>query len=365
MNHRRSEAGAFLVVKGELWKFAPKEKVVFAPVGTGSRIPTSGPDRGDILRSVAEQLRLGVSLWPQGATWDEVRDTSVAIDRLGYESLWSYDHFVALHSDRTLPVLDGWTVLSALGALTSRARLGILVTGITHRNPAILAKMASTLDHVSGGRAVLGLGAAWNEQEHWSYGIPFGTDGERLALLDEACTVIRSLFEDEITNFDGEHCAVHGAVLWPKPVQPRLPILIGGGGEKKTLRIVARHADLWNGFGTPDVIRRKIGILREHCAAVARDPADISVTANMGVIVRDSAAAVRERLDEIGPVAGFPDYATSNQPYGTPEAVARRLAEYADAGVREIIAVMPAPFDRETIERLATEVRPRLRALLG
>lgn len=171
--------------------------------------------------------------------------------------------------------------------------------------------------------------------------------------------------EDEVTSFEGEHCAVHEAVLWPKPVQPRLPILIGGGGERKTLRIVARHADLWNGFGTPDVIRRKIGILCEHCAAVARNPEDIRVTANMGIIVRDSASSIRERLDEIGSVAGFPDYAASNQPYGTPETVARRLAEYAAAGVREIIAVMPAPYDRETIERLATEVRPRLQVLLG
>jgi F420-dependent oxidoreductase-like protein len=314
---------------------------------------------------VAEPLRLGVSLWPQGATWDEVRDASVLVDRLGYDSLWSYDHFVPLGSDPTTPVLDGWTVLSVLGALTARVRLGILVTGVTHRNPAILAKMASTLDHVSGGRVILGLGAAWNEQEHWAYGIAFGTDGERLALLDEACTVIRSLFENKVTSFEGKHCTVHEAVLWPKPVQPRLPILIGGGGERKTLRIVARHADLWNGFGTPDVIRRKIGILREHCAAVGRNPEEISVTANIGIIVRDNASSVRQRLDEIGPVAGFPDYAASNQPYGTPETVAQRLAEYAAAGVREIIAVMPAPYDRETIERLATEVRPRLQVLLG
>jgi F420-dependent oxidoreductase-like protein len=311
------------------------------------------------------QLRLGVSLWPQGATWDQVRDTSLAVDRLGYDSLWSYDHFVALASDPTVAVLDGWTVLAALGALTSRTRLGVLVTGVTHRHPAILAKMAATLDHISGGRTILGLGAAWNEQEHKAYGIPFGPVGERLALLDEACTVIRSLFEDEVTNFEGEHCAVRDAVLWPKPVQPRLPILIGGGGEKKTLRIVARHADLWNGFGTPEVILRKIDILREHCAAVGRDPTDISVTVNLGIIVRDSRAGIRARLDEIGEVAAFPDYAASNEPYGSPEIVAQRLAAYAAVGVREIIAVMPAPYDHETIERLAAEVRPRLRALLG
>lgn len=309
-------------------------------------------------------VRLGVSLWPQGATWAEVRDASLLIDELGYDSLWSYDHFMPLHPDPTVPVLDGWTVQSALAALTKRARLGVLVTGVTHRNPAILAKMAATLDHVSNGRAILGLGAAWNEQEHWTYGIPFGTDGERLALLDEACAVIRSLFDDETTTFEGQHATVHDAVLWPKPVQRRLPILIGGGGERKTLRIVARHADLWNAFGTPDVVRRKLVILREHCAAVSRDPATIGVTVNVGVIVRDSADGVRARLEAIGPVAGFPDYAASNQPYGSPDAVAARLAEYVAAGVSEIIAVIPAPYDRETIERLASEVRPRLQKLL-
>ena len=339
-------------------------KVTNARRGFPRRSQTT-PRKRDILADVPERLRFGVSLWPQGATWEEVRDTSVVIDRLGYESLWSYDHFIALDDDRTIPVLDGWTVLSALGALTSRTRLGVLVTGVTHRNPAILAKMASTLDHVSRGRVILGLGAAWNEQEHYAYGIAFPRVGERLVLLDEACTVIRSLFQDEVTSFKGEYCSVHEAVLWPKPVQARLPILIGGGGERKTLRVVALHADLWNGFGTPEVIRRKIDILHQHCTAVGRDPADISVTVNIGIIVRDRDDAIQARLREIGPVAGFPDYAASNQPYGRSEMVARKLAEYADAGVSEIIAVMPAPYDHETIERLIKEVRPRLKSLLG
>ncbi len=217
----------------------------------------------------------------------------------------------------------------------------------------------------SEGRAILGLGGAWNEEEHKAYGIPFGTVGDRLALLDGACTVIRSLFEDEVTTFEGKHCAVHEAVLWPKPIQQRLPILIGGGGERVTLRIVARHADMWNGFGTPDVIRHKIDVLREHCVAAARNPADISATANVGIIIRDSASGIRQRLDELGPVAAFPDYAASNQPYGSPDVVADKLAAYAAAGVSQIIAVIPSPYDLETIERLATDVRPRLRKLLS
>ena len=157
---------------------------------------------------------------------------------------------------------------------------------------------------------------------------------------------------------------IHADVLWPKPLQPRVADPIGGG-ERKTLRIVAQHADLWNTFGTPEVVTHKLGILREHCSAVGRDPATIGITLNAGVIVRDGAGAVRARLAEIGPIADFPDYAASNQPYGTPEMVAQRLAEYARAGVSEVIAVMPAPYDQETIERLVTEVRPRINALLS
>jgi len=249
---------------------------------------------------VAEPLRLGVSLWPQGATWDEVRDASVLIDRLGYDSLWSYDHFVPLGSDPTTPVLDGWTVLSVLGALTARVRLGILVTGVTHRNPAILAKMASTLDHVSGGRVILGLGAAWNEQEHWAYGIAFGTDGERLALLDEACTVIRSLFENKVTSFEGKHCTVHEAVLWPKPVQPRLPILIGGGGERKTLRLVARDADACNFFARlPNVeLARKLEKLRGYCEEEGRpyDAIDKTVLTQWNPVRKSP----QELVDQLG-----------------------------------------------------------------
>ncbi|MFZ0323209.1 MAG: TIGR03560 family F420-dependent LLM class oxidoreductase [Actinomycetes bacterium] len=311
-----------------------------------------------------EDLKFGVSLWPQGATWSELRDTSVRVDTLGYDSLWSYDHFLGLGDDPSVPVLDGWSCVAALGPMTSHSTLGILVTGVTHRNPALLAKMAATLDHLSDGRAVLGLGAAWHQDEHRAYGLTFPPDGQRLALLDEACTVIRSLFDQDTTTFHGEFCHVEDAVLEPKPVQGRLPILIGGGGEKKTLRIVAQHADLWNGFGTPEIVAHKMSVLRQHCVAVGRDPASIKVTVNVGVVVRDTEAQVQQRLHEIGTVAGFPDYSTSNQPYGSPHEVAQLLAEYAKIGVSQVIAVMPAPYDHETIERLATEVRPLIGPLL-
>jgi F420-dependent oxidoreductase-like protein len=306
---------------------------------------------------------MGISLWPQGATWRELREASLRADALGYDSIWLYDHFEALGPDRRVPMFEGWTALAALASVTARARLGILVTGVTHRNPAVLAKMAATVDHVSGGRAILGLGAGWNEAEHAAYGIRFPATGDRLDLLDEACSLIRALYEQDAATFAGVHCSIKDAVLEPKPVQRRLPFLIGGGGERRTLRIVARHADLWNSFGTPEVVQHKVAVLRRHCADVGRDPSEIAVTVNVGVIVRDDETAVRSRLAEIEPVVGFPDFSASNQPYGPPDLVAGRLAAYAQAGVTEVIAVIPAPYDAETIERLATEVRPRLDAL--
>jgi len=310
-------------------------------------------------------VRFGISLWPQNTTWSELWSASRRVDEFEFDSLWSYDHFIALGDDPTLPVLDGWSAIMAIAATTSRSRLGIMVTGITHRNPGLVAKMAATLDHISDGRAILGLGAAWNEAEHRAYGIAFPPAAERLALLEESCVVIRSLFGDAVTTFDGEHCTMHEAVLWPKPIQHRMPILIGGSGERTTLRIVAQHADLWNAFGTPEVVTQKRSVLQSHCANVGRDPDVVGVTLNCGVIVRDSESAVQARLHEIGEVAGFPDYAASNQPYGAPEQVAQRLVEYAKVGVSEIIAVMPAPYDYETIERLATEIRPRVNQLIA
>ncbi len=217
-------------------------------------------------------MRVGISLWPQGPTWRELCAAAVEVDTLGLDSLWLYDHFVSLGADETLPVFDGWTGLAALSALTSRARLGVLVTGVTYRNPAILAKMTATLDHISGGRAVLGLGAGWHEREHRAYGIEFPSAGERISMLDEACTVIRSLFENDVTDFHGAHYVLRDAVLVPKPLQRHLPLLIGRGGERKTLRVVARHADLWNAFGTPEVVVGKRAALDGHCVAVGATP---------------------------------------------------------------------------------------------
>lgn len=288
------------------------------------------------------------------------------MDRLGYDSLLTWDHFIPLIGDTSGPNLEGWQILAAWAAITKHVKIAMLVSGNTYRHPAVLANMAATLDHISGGRAILGLGAAWNEQEHRMYGIPFDTAPIRLAKMREAARIIRSLLDSERTTYAGKHYTITDALCEPKPLQPHLPLLIGGGGEQVTLRVTARYADLWHGFGTPEVIAHKIGVLRRHCEEVGRDLRQILITTGGGLFIRDTEEGVQRRFREVRernrstvdparPVDGVP----------TVEAVAQRLAQHWRNGVRGFIFGMSPPYDRETIERLIGEVRPRLLDLVG
>lgn len=278
-------------------------------------------------------IRFGVQTWPQYTTWAELRATWQLVDRLGYDSAWTFDHFFPIMSDPSGPCLEGWISLTALAAETSRVRLGVLVTGNTYRHPTVLAKMGATLDHTSGGRLIMGLGAGWFEAEHAAYGLPFGTTAERIRRSDEGAEIIRRLWTEPRVTFEGRYYRLRDAYCEPKPVQrPRPPLMIGGGGEKLMLRVVAKHADGWNTFGTPDVFRRKLAVLREHCRAVGRDPAGIEVS-----------WAGTELLD-------------------TPPALARaRVAEFAAAGVTHFILGVGAPFDHDALRRFAAEVIPAFR----
>src|SRR5206468_9951286 len=191
------------------------------------------------------------------------------------------------------PVLESWSTLSALAALIPRMRLGTIVLGNTYRHPAVVAKMAAQVDIISGGRLVLGLGAAWQQNEHKAYGIPFHTVGERLQRLDEACAVIRSLWTQDRTNFNGRHYQISDAPLDPKPVQkPHPELMIGGAGERVTLRVVAKNADHWNVWAGPKILARKSAILEEHCAKVGRDSKTIHRSANMALLISDNKAEV-------------------------------------------------------------------------
>jgi F420-dependent oxidoreductase-like protein len=201
-------------------------------------------------------------------------------DDLNFHAVWDYDHFYGLR-DPVSPTLEGWTTLAAMAALTSRARVGCMVTGVTYRHPAVLANMGVAVDHISGGRLEFGIGAAWHQDEHEGYGIDYPSPGTRIAMLDEACEIIRRMWTEDRVDHEGRFWTLKQAMCNPKPVQEHVPMVLGGAGEKKTLRVVAKHADEWNWTGSwdpaggPDEFTRLNGILDEHCAAVGRDPKEI------------------------------------------------------------------------------------------
>jgi F420-dependent oxidoreductase-like protein len=202
-------------------------------------------------------------------------------DELGFHSVWDYDHFYGMR-DPSTPTFDGWSTLAAMAAVTSRIRVGCMVTGVTYRHPAILAKMAVSVDHISSGRLEFGIGAGSHEGEHRGYGIPYPSAGVRIDMLDEACGIIRRLWTENAVTHQGRFWNLDGALGNPKPVQERLPMVIGGTGERKTLRVVARHADEWNfspledpGPKGPEEFARLSGILDDHCAVLGRNPKEI------------------------------------------------------------------------------------------
>jgi alkanesulfonate monooxygenase SsuD/methylene tetrahydromethanopterin reductase-like flavin-dependent oxidoreductase (luciferase family) len=257
-------------------------------------------------------------------------------------------------------MFEAWELLAAWGALTTRVRVGTLVTGVTYRYPPILAKMVGTLDHVTNGRAMLGLGAAWHEREHAMYGLRFPSAGGRLARMDEAARVLRLLLDEPKATFAGKHYQLTDAVAEPKPVQKRLPLLIGGGGERKTLRTVARYADYWHGHGTPEVIAHKLEVLAAHCAEVGRDVREITPLTSVrpDVVLRDRLADVEAQLDRVKSRFRMSERPAMNSIH-TVDALVERCAALWRAGARGFILYFMAPFDHETIERVATEVRPK------
>jgi F420-dependent oxidoreductase-like protein len=221
-------------------------------------------------------IRFGIQTPQQNAAWPQLLELWQEVDALDYDTAWGFDHFLPIFSDPTGPCMEGWTALASLAMATRRVRLGLMVTGNTYRHPAILAKMAATVDIISGGRLIFGIGAGWYELEHRQYGVPFPAIAGRLSRLDETIELIKLLWTQEHANFNGRHFKLDNASFNPKPLQrPHPPILIGASGERVALRIVARHAQMWNSFGTPEVFRQKITHLEEHCRRIGRDPATI------------------------------------------------------------------------------------------
>ena len=268
------------------------------------------------------------SFWPNPSqSFADVLALAEHVERTGWHGIWYADHFMPNAEDTSAPWPEAWTTLAALSRVP-RLRLGTLVAGNTYRNPAVLAKMAATLDHLSGGRAVLGLGSGWQENEHRQYGIEFGSVGERLAKLAEACQVIKALYTERQANFSGRFYRLTDASLEPKPLQQPLPLLIGGGGEKVTLRITAQYADEWNVWGTPEILQHKMAVLDAHCADLGRDPASIARTAVALLFMSEDATYLeRMRAADIAQPAII----------GTPDEVFETVERYAAIGVDELI----------------------------
>jgi F420-dependent oxidoreductase-like protein len=314
------------------------------------------------MRIFGGDIRFGVHSGPQDTSFDDYRELWLRCEDLGYDWVSDFDHFLPIYSDPAGPQFEGLTLLSAMAAHTRRVRCGMLVLGVTYRHPALVANMAATIDHVSGGRLELGMGAAWFGLEHDQYGIPFPPIGVRMDMLDEACRIIRSLWTQETTTFVGKHYRLEDARLEPKPLQERLPLVIGGSGERRTLRIVAEHGDIWNTFyGDLDHYRHLLDVLARHCADVGRDPADVRKSLTFRAILDEDERAAQERVREIygGPP---PERLRNMMVVGTPEQCVERLRRYADLGVGDFLLGSLAPVDWRTIELVAGSVAPALKA---
>ena len=272
------------------------------------------------------------SIWPSPAqSWDDIHEIAAHCERTGWDGVYFADHFMP-NSGGPQPLdgstLECWSIIAALAAAVPRMRLAPLVTSVTYRHPAVLANIAAAVDQISHGRLTLGVGAGWQENEHAVYGIPLGTVRERMDRFTEAVQILRSLLSQPRTTFSGDYFQVQDAPCQPGPVQDRMPLLIGGGGERRTLRIAAQYADEWNAWTTPDLLAHKLSVLREHCEQIGRDPDEIHVSTQALLYLSTDKQWLEDKRQ-----------AAALQPVivGTPAEVADIVARYRDAGADELI----------------------------
>ncbi len=312
---------------------------------------------------MAHPVRFGIQTGQQSVEWAQMLDLWQKADDWGYDSLWNFDHFYPIFVDPEGPCFEGWTTLSALAQATSRARIGHMVNGNTYRNPCIVAKMAATLDHISGGRLNLGIGAGWFELEHRSFGIDFKTVGGRLQALEEACRIILGMFTEEKTTVHGKHYTVTDAMCLPKPVQqPHPPILIGGTGEKVLLRLVAQYADMWNASASAERMGELIGVIRRHGERLGRDteaiektvmmPLCYSATPEREAFICNLMASMRQTT---------PELVRPQIMIGSKDECLETVARYRRAGVSHFIFMTFAPYFVDEIQAFAEEVIPTAR----
>jgi F420-dependent oxidoreductase-like protein len=311
-------------------------------------------------------MRFGLFTSMGFQTWPGVLDLWRRSEATGWDIACVTDHFMPNTPEREGAMLESWSTLAALAALVPRMRIGTIVLGNTYRHPAVVAKMAAQVDIISGGRLVLGIGAGWQQNEHEAYGIPFFTMRERLERLDEACHVIKSLWTERRSNFTGRYYQLADAPLDPKPLQtPHPELMIGGGGERVTLRIAAKHADCWNVWGGPGVLARKSAILDEHCAAVGRDPKSITRSVNMALLITDKKDEVDRLADTIATRMGrHAADARDTCLAGTPEQIREQLIQLREAGAGVLfIPTMFRPLGelRRDLDHFIAEIAPAFR----
>ena len=304
-------------------------------------------------------MHFGVHAGLQNTTTNELQALWRRIEDHGFDWISVWDHFYAADASVSndggvksgFECLEALTTHTALALGTSRVQCGSLVYCAGYRHPAVLANSIATLDQLAGGRISLGLGAGWHQGEYSAYGIPFPPIGERVRILDEAIQCVRLLLTEEIANFEGEFFQLRDARCEPKPVQARLPIVVGGGGEKVTLRIAAQHADAWNlAFAPPETFAHKSGVLDHHCEKQGRDPATIERSVNLALAWREE--------DLVKQFGGGAEYIGASALKGSTQQVIDHIGKYADAGASLVIVAMRAPFDLDGLDRFAAEVLP-------
>jgi len=306
-------------------------------------------------------MRFGAAYWVQRTGWPELREAVRHAEASGFDDQWVDDHLLSDEGPWPDAKLEGWSTLAAVAAVTRTSRLGLMVAANTFRNPGLTAKLATTLDHLSGGRAMLGIGAGWFGREHEAFGLDFGSGfGERLDRLAEAVPLIRRLLDGEHVTHEGRFYRFEDALCAPSPLQAHLPILIGGSGPTKTLPLIARSGDLWNAYGRPEELAASDAILRAACDAVGRDEREIERTFNANVVIRATREEARDAwrgwVEAHLPQAGEDRL----NAFGTVEDVAAELDRYRAVGFEHPVLIFRAPFDLETMSRL-----PELRAALG
>jgi alkanesulfonate monooxygenase SsuD/methylene tetrahydromethanopterin reductase-like flavin-dependent oxidoreductase (luciferase family) len=309
-------------------------------------------------------IKLGANCWNQYTDWASWLTAEQRAEGLGYDSLWTWDHLYPIVGSHEGPIFEAYMAMAAVATMTQRGTIGLMVGANTFRNPALVAKMGTTLDHISGGRAVLGIGAAWFDTEHRAYGIPFGeSPAERLRWLGEALPILRGMLEGTRPSISSGRYRTQDVHDLPAPLY-RIPILVGGSGPRVTLRLVARYADACNVGGSAASVAEKDALLRAHCEAVSRDEREIERTVAMGTpMIRDTESAARAALDALFTHNGRAR-TWEAMPVGTPDQVIEHCAAYVRLGYRHLVFGFPSPYDEETMTRLVTEVRPRLEALV-